>query len=80
MQFTSLLLFFGVFFQYCPWIVHLSEKILNGDPIANDLLDPSHGNPFNYNITVAVVKNGEEKQEKPPQTPRFIRAMLYEVS
>jgi hypothetical protein len=66
-------------FQYCPWIVHLSEKILNGDPIANDLLDPSHGNPF-YNNTVAVVNNEEKKKEKKQQTPRFIRAMLYEVS
>jgi hypothetical protein len=75
---SSLVWYFIHFYhiQAVPWLVHLSAKILNGDPIVNEILDPDHGNPFfNSNINIGSKKSGKKKLP-----PRFVRAMLYEVS
>jgi hypothetical protein len=69
----AILFFFHI--QAVPWLVHLSAKILNGDPIVNEILDPDHGNPFFNNDPVTSRKSGKKQQP-----PRFVRAMLYEVS
>jgi hypothetical protein len=61
--------------QRCPWIVHLAAKILKGDPLVNDLLDPDHGNPFFSRPKAPFEKKG--KKQNPPE---FVRAMLYEVN
>eukprot|EP01038_Epipyxis_sp_PR26KG_P014960 gene14960-20125_t len=75
------LLWFAAFqnYQYCPWIVHLSDKLLRGDSTVNRLLAKG-GNPFyetvhnnnnqlfsnDFNVTVIG------------SPPKFIRAELYE--
>lgn len=64
------LMWFAAFqnYQQSYWLVHLADKIVSGDLIANELLDPSTGNPF-FNSS---------KEEK--RIPTFVRAVLYEVS
>ncbi len=57
-------------YQQCPWIVHLADKLLNGEKEPNLLLAPN-GNPF-YNIS-------SPDEEAKRDAPKFIRAVLYKV-
>lgn len=65
------LMWFAAFqnYQQCPWIVHLADKLLSGEPEPSYLLAPD-GNPF-YNTSTP---NDQVKA----LAPKFVRATLYE--
>jgi hypothetical protein len=66
--------FFCTSAQQCPWLVHLADKLLSGDPVTAQLLGPN-GNPFNATLAVDPRQQGQIAAK----TPTFVRAELYEV-
>ena len=70
------LMWFAAFqnYQQCPWLVHLADKLLRGDPVAAQLLAPD-GNPFHVSIISPLGASGSITSP-----PVFVRAELYEVT
>ena len=73
--------------KQCPWLIHLVDKILSGDPTVNMLLGEeatNNNNPFFHSIKRSVSSqknyNTSIKQSSiQGQPPTYVRAMLYEV-
>jgi len=63
------LMWFAAFqsYQSCPWLVHLSYKLLKGDPVVLSLL------PRNKQFTDAIAVSTADQGSVP-----YIRAQLYE--